>query len=442
MKKLNWKKSEMNTHTYHDNYGNSLEGKSEELWVTNRLLLEQADAVNHFPYLKSWDKVKQFEEVRDYFKDIEQDDLEPVYDRTGSGIAPIAFRDRAGIYYDVLYIRKSFELLPLSSFECRQCRIYFLGAPGAGKTVKLMNLYEMMKALEIQSEGRLNSELDLSFESKERRKILDKLAAFRSGILPDRNKIGEEIEGIPLRVNYRERSLLLEAYAEAGELYKDLNMMSKIWHNANAVTVFLFPADEYLEMAAGRSTQSVDILERYYHYGQRLGGASGRRFSFILTKADLLSGVDNKHLRTLLNKNTLKEEGGCTRLSESSLDFDIEAYQELQRELGAYIRESNPLLWALIQKIGKVQPVDLFICADLNDQTDDPDLGHQRQVPFRSDEFWRYILCREGILSGKKKGCEEVTEEGSRMPDSTADIGKMTLKKIGLFCHKFMGGEM
>ena len=78
MKKLNWKKSEMNTHTYHDNYGNSLEGKSEELWVTNRLLLEQADAVNHFPYLKSWDKVKQFEEVRDYFKDIEQDDLEPV----------------------------------------------------------------------------------------------------------------------------------------------------------------------------------------------------------------------------------------------------------------------------------------------------------------------------------------------------------------------------
>lgn len=388
--------------TYVDMFKNTLKGRENEIVVTNRVLLEQAEG---WFRLRRKQKLEKFEEYKQYFRSIEG--LEPIYDMTGSQLMPICFKDTNSNLYDLVYDRKTFELIPLSAFTVEQFRCYFLGLPGSTKTLKAISYFKFLSEL-ARYLPKLTWYNDYTIDSAEYEEV-DKMAlAFENGMLPDITHRGSGFYPVPIRIDNEGKSLLLEFVAQAGEELRELNRMNTMFDNPNSMIAFVIPGEEMLDILRGHRTGSISLLERFNAYGMRYGGAKNtQRFALVISKADLLQDCSNSHIQKILAKNTVYRDENQRIAFQSEGVLDIEEMNWMQSELWEAIKESNAVLYNELRKIQNYMAVNLFLNADLNESAVDNKFEPDMITPFRTDEFFKFLLFTKGMIKAKGEAEEK-----------------------------------
>lgn len=395
------------TYSYVNFDKQELYGEVDEVLVTNKRLIEHdEDYFNR----KRAERAASLENHLHSFRTINE--LTPIYDPTGNGVSSISFVDENDELYDYFYDKTTMQLIPSSAFSYPQTQIRYIAPPGGGKTVKCLGAMQMLALIGKYYEG-FCFNYDYPMDSKERGRIKKAVRDYQRGKLPERNKCGEELEPIPVRIDTDGKVMTFEEIAEPGEVLVSAGRENGLYGNPNIIPVLLIPPDEYQRMADGETeTDVMEILDRFDYYGiQRNGIKQHQRVIVMFPQFDLFQNEKNEHIQKILAQNTIgRDEDGRLFLYDEGV-LDLEKMMEMQKEIFAYIKETNSILFNKLKRIAKYCQVDIFVNADLNQRVEGLEYDPKEIVPFRTDEFWLYLLYINGMVRAKRGNTEEPVEQ-------------------------------
>lgn len=383
-----------------------LYGDADEILATNKKIIGMNE--EYFD-MRRTERLKYLDNYLHCFRTV--DELLPIYDPTGNGVAPIAFEDENGDLYDIFYDKTTMELIPNGAFSYPQVQIRFIAPPGGSKTVKCLATPQTLALIGKYYDG-FCINYDYPIDSKERVRIKQNVRDFQRGKLPERNKVGEELEPIPIRIDSDGKTMTLEVLAGPGEEDVIACRDNGLYGNPNIIPVLLIPARDYVRMADGETeTEVMEIIDRFIYYGLQRDGAKKKSLVLMIAMADLLKGEKNVHIQNILAENTIgRDEDGRLILHDEGV-LDLDKLQKMQEETFAYIKETNSILFNKLQAIKKNCEISIFVTAELNQEVEGLQYNPKEITPFRTDEFWLYLLYLNGMVKAKRNNQEEVLEK-------------------------------
>jgi len=310
----------------------------------------------------------------------------------------------------VFFDAETMELLPSSVFQCPHVQLRFLGAPSAGKDVKAISILPALDVIQKYHEKlTYNVDYEDSIELQDVKELYQRINNYYEGIVPTKTPIDTEVTPLPLRLDYQGKSVLFEMVAEAGEDLMQLQWKNQIFKNPFCITAFVMSADDYIKMATGKVSpalnNSMKILRRFKKLGCRMGGLANEhhRFLFVLNQSDLLEEINNESIKEILNCPSMirNDEGQLELLNEGR--FDLDAFEEFENNVFAAIKKTNTALYNELMEIRRYMEVNVFVTADLNEKTEEDHFSIEEYVPYRTDEFWLYMLYINGLIKGERK---------------------------------------
>ena len=377
----------------------------KDILVTNSALMEDPKNEKFF----GMDRKNRIANLKDYKETAFRNpvDLTPCYDRMGNHMAPAAYEDpEKEELYDVFFDASTMELLPDTVFQCQHAQIRFLGAPGAGKDVKAVAALPILDVMQKYYEG-LTYNVDYQpLCVQDVKELYERITEYYDGKVPDKTVPDTEVIPLPIRLDYQGKTLLLEMVAEAGEDLMKLQWKDQLFKNPYCITVFTMSAKDYIDLAKGISSpafnSSMQILRRFKKLGLRMGGLANEhhRFVFILNQSDLLSELKNARIKELLEHPTMtrKKDGELEIINGGT--FDLDEFKEFEEKIYAAIKETNPALYSELIDIGRYMDVNVLVTADLNEKAENNHFDSNKYIPYRTDEFWKYMLYVNGLIKG------------------------------------------
>lgn len=330
----------------------------------------------------------------------------------GDNGAVSCYVDKNGKIYDMIYIKDTFEELPMGAFTLKQRVFTFIGKTNSTKTT-------MIEELSIFMMGLINENPYVQIEIANRpgspvfSVYSDICGRFDENKMPDRSHAGVEIQETSYIVTCSDPdmnstvSMLLQFKDIPGEDFETLSHESYIM-NENRVPIVVISCNDLIEHH--KSNSGFTVLDKYLiNYAQKAEEKRrARKYDkeqpiIVLSNFDVAAKVImDERIRKVWERGSSITRTDRLHLMRHRDGLKLSEIRNISHEyIVPFLQEYAPSIYGHLQKIAGGEPL-VFACAAAGaEPVRNDDSGcfeyPENFVPFNLDEPILYLMNREGL---------------------------------------------
>lgn len=365
----------------------------------------------------SEDDRKFYNKVRELFRC--PDTMTPIYDEDGS---VRCYEDENHKLYNMFYIKKTLEELPMGAFAMKQKVLTFVGRSNSAKTTMIEMLSIFMMTL-ITENPAIDVEIANRPGSPVFKVFADICKRFDENKVPGRSHSGIEIQETSFNVSCNDPEMdspvqmLLQFKDIPGEDFEQLNYGSYI-NKAHRIPIVVISCNDLLEHHKSRAgyTELDEYLINYSGISadERLSRKyEWERPIFILSNFDVAAdNIPDERVRKVWDRGSSIERDGRLHLKRHRDGLRLGEIHDVSHNLLVpFVADYAPTIYEHMTKIAHGEPL-IFACASIGEEPVWNEKGGTFEypegfVPFNLDEPLLYLMNREGLYPAHEDEAKE-----------------------------------
>lgn len=335
--------------------------------------------------------------------------MQPIYDDNG---AVSCYVDKNEKIYDMIYIKDTFEELPMGAFKMKQRVFTFIGKTNSTKTTMIEELSVFMMGL-INENPHVHVEIANRPGSPVFSVYADICSRFDENKMPDRSHAGVEIQETSYIVTCSDPemktkvSMLLQFKDIPGEDFETLSHESYIM-NENRVPIVVISCNDLIEHH--KSNSGFTVLDKYLiNYAQKAEEKRrARKYEkeqpiIVLSNFDVAAKeIMDDRVRKVWERGSSIVRSDRLHLERHRDGLKLGEIRDISHEcLVPFLQEYAPSIYEHLQKIAGGEPL-VFACAAAGGEpVRNEESGcfeyPENFVPFNLDEPVLYLMNGEGL---------------------------------------------
>lgn len=315
-----------------------------------------------------------------------------------------------------LYLKvsaKSREVLPIHAGCCRSLDIIYTGAPGAGKTVSILQMSDTAFHDAVSRNTNCSFEDDLPVQSRARQRYEKALENLKKRhLLPPATKRGEYILPYVYYATYTDpsgekRHMLLRLQDVDGE-----SCVNMEWHSKILPYDYFFLTISAEELLTG-GYQYAKVADLLIPRLRVFRSSQEYHMVVIISKADLLFDKENPYLEDAFENSVTVQEDGRIYQTIHEEGFDYERFMHREEAIRAYLKDECPSFYNKLLNAVPERNITFCMTAAIG-ENGDSDSHFETYSPFSIDEPLCLVLADAGMypVAACPEGPEMETVKG------------------------------